>query len=186
RRVSNLGVRFCHGRTAAVVGEPSLRTAAGRGPPPLRCERLVRSPPIRTSSRGETDTSRDNPARSVGLVGGFHRHGSPQFGVIFGLDQSLLSSPLPLPIRRWPGFGSRFVSTLKPDPVSITSTGGMASPSGGVETSDCKCASQLGGGISRCSMMYCRRCDHISNTLHSSARLMFPNAGRTLRIFGCS
>src|SRR5262249_35143722 len=25
RRVSNLGVRFCHDRTAAVVGEPSLR-----------------------------------------------------------------------------------------------------------------------------------------------------------------
>ena len=24
RRVSNLGVRFCHGRTAAVVGEPGL------------------------------------------------------------------------------------------------------------------------------------------------------------------
>src|SRR5262249_52880631 len=28
RRVSNLGVRFCHGRTAAVVGEPSLRPRA--------------------------------------------------------------------------------------------------------------------------------------------------------------
>src|SRR6516164_6618841 len=31
RRVSNLGVRFCHGRTAAVVGEPSLRPSRLHG-----------------------------------------------------------------------------------------------------------------------------------------------------------
>src|SRR5262249_17860575 len=29
RRVSNLGVRFCHGRTAAVVGEPGLSSTCG-------------------------------------------------------------------------------------------------------------------------------------------------------------
>jgi hypothetical protein len=38
RRVSNLGLRFCHGRTAAVMGEPSLRH---KGTSPLGANLLL-------------------------------------------------------------------------------------------------------------------------------------------------